>query len=136
MSILDKLKNMVTVDDEYENIEDTMTELNLDERPVKPVDELAGKKAGIILIEPTDFAVVATIVDYLKADRIVTINLHKLTPDLARRVVDFVTGAVYAIEGTIEKAGPNIFICAPKNIGVKGEISSDDIEHIPGSSQF
>ena len=49
-------------------------------------------------------------------------NLHRLQKDQAKRVVDFLSGVIYAIEGDIQRIGPKIFLCTPRNISVAGTI--------------
>ena len=53
------------------------------------------------------------------------VNLKRVTPDQAKRIVDFLYGAIYAIGGRIQKLGGGIFLCTPKNVSVQGKITSD-----------
>ena len=48
-----------------------------------------------------------------------------MTPDQAKRIVDFLSGTIYAIGGDLQKIGGGIFLCTPKNINVQGKISDD-----------
>ncbi|MNI95478.1 Cell division protein SepF [compost metagenome] len=50
-------------------------------------------------------------------------NLHKSRQDQALRIVDFLSGTVYALNGTISKIGPNIFFCTPDGVDIQGSIS-------------
>ena len=56
------------------------------------------------------------------------VNLHRLQKDQAKRVVDFLSGVIYAIEGDIQRIGPKIFLCTPRNISVAGTIDLDEDE--------
>ena len=56
------------------------------------------------------------------------VNLHRLQKEQSKRVVDFLSGVIFAIEGDIQRIGPRIFLCTPKNIGVSGTIDLDEDE--------
>jgi cell division inhibitor SepF len=77
----------------------------------------------MILLEPRTYEETQEIADHLRNRRPVVINLQRLHHDQAKRVVDFLSGTVYAIGGDIQKIGSNIFICTPDNIEVQGSIS-------------
>ena len=52
--------------------------------------------------------------------------MKRVTPDQAKRIVDFLSGTVYALEGDLQKIGAGIFLCTPKNVDVEGAITDDD----------
>ena len=52
-------------------------------------------------------------------------NLKRVTPDQAKRIVDFLSGTIYAIGGDLQKLGGGIFLCTPKNVNVEGKISDE-----------
>ena len=79
----------------------------------------------MMLLEPRAYSEGQQIVDYLKARNAVVVNLKRVTPDQAKRIVDFLYGAIYAIGGKIQKLGGGIFLCTPKNVNVEGKISDD-----------
>ena len=58
----------------------------------------------------------------------VVLNLKRVTKDQAKRIADFVSGAVYAIGGTMQNIGGGSFLCTPKNVNVEGKISNDKDE--------
>ena len=64
----------------------------------------------------------------LKTKKATVVNLHRLQKDQAKRVVDFLSGVIYAIEGDIQRIGPKIFLCTPRNISVAGTIDLDEDE--------
>ena len=84
---------------------------------------MAGSK--MMLLEPRAYSEGQQIVDYLKARNAVVVNLKRVTPDQAKRIVDFLYGAIYAIGGKFQKLGGGIFLCTPKNVNVEGKISDD-----------
>ena len=61
----------------------------------------------------------------LRVEFAVVVNLKRVTPDQAKRIVDFLWGTIYAIGGDIQKLGGGIFLCAPGSIDVEGTISDD-----------
>ena len=80
----------------------------------------------MILLEPRAFSEAQTIADYLKARNTVVVNTKRVTPEITKRIVDFLSGALYAIEGDLQKLGNGIFLCTPNNVNVEGKISGED----------
>ena len=80
----------------------------------------------MILLEPRAFSEAQTIADYLKARNTVVVNLKRVTPEIAKRIVDFLSGSVYAIGGDLQKLGNGIVLCTPNNVNVEGKISGDE----------
>lgn len=72
----------------------------------------------IIVIEPSIFDDVQLVADYLKKERPVVINFERTEQDIAKRIIDFISGVTYALGGTIQKVGNHIFFAAPSNIDV------------------
>lgn len=89
--------------------------------------EEAGEGSKMILLEPRAFSESQQIADYLKKRNTVVVNLKRVTPDQGKRVIDFVSGTLYAIGGTMQKLGDGIFLCTPKNITVQGKMTEDDM---------
>jgi len=89
------------------------------------VEKLAGGNK-MILLEPRAFSEAQTIVDYLRNRDTVVVNLKRVTPEIAKRIVDFLSGSVYAISGDLQKLGNGIFLCTPNNVPVEGKISDGD----------
>ena len=84
----------------------------------------AGSK--MMLLEPRAYSESQQIADYLKNKNTVVVNMKRVTADQAKRIVDFLSGTVYAIGGDLQKIGVGIFLCTPRNINVEGSISEDD----------
>ena len=80
----------------------------------------------MILLEPRAYSESQQIADYLKSKNTVVVNMKRVTPDQAKRIVDFLSGTVYAIGGDLQKIGTGIFLCTPKNIPVEGSISEEE----------
>lgn len=84
---------------------------------------IAGSK--MMLLEPRAYSESQQIADYLKNRSAVVVNLKRVTPDQAKRIVDFLYGTIYAIGGDLQKLGGGIFLCTPNNVNVEGKISDD-----------
>lgn len=84
---------------------------------------IAGSK--MMLLEPRAYSESQQIADYLKNRSAVVVNLKRVTPDQAKRIVDFLYGTIYAINGDIQKLGGGIFLCTPNNVTVDGKISEE-----------
>ena len=81
--------------------------------------------AKMMLLEPRAYSESQQIADYLKNRSSVVVNLKRVTPDQAKRIVDFLYGTIYAIGGDLQKLGGGIFLCTPNNVNVEGSISED-----------
>lgn len=81
------------------------------------------KSSKVVLIEPRVYAEAQDIADQLKNRKAVVVNLQRIEKDQAKRIVDFLSGTVYAIGGDIQKIGTDIFLCTPDNVEVSGNIS-------------
>ncbi len=84
---------------------------------------VAGSK--MMLLEPRAYSESQQIADYLKSRSAVVVNLKRVTPDQAKRIVDFLSGTLYAIGGGLEKLGGGVFLCTPNNVNVEGKITDD-----------
>ena len=88
----------------------------------------ANKDSHLVLFEPRAYSETQEIAIYLKQKRAAVVNLHRLQKEQSKRVIDFLSGVIFAIEGDIQQIGPKIFLCTPKNIGVSGNITMDSNE--------
>lgn len=80
----------------------------------------------MILLEPRAFSESQQIADHLKKRNTVVVNMKRVTAEQAKRIIDFLSGTVYAIGGDLQKIGVGIFLCTPKNVNVEGSISDED----------
>ena len=88
--------------------------------------ETTGNGNKMILLEPRAFSESQQIADHLKNRHTVVVNLKRVTKDQAKRIVDFLSGCIYAIGGDLQKIGGGIFLCTPRNMSVQGKISNDE----------
>ena len=107
---------------EGEATEDAYYTLNLEEAYKNGNSE--GNK--MILLEPRAYSESQQIADHLKKRNTVVVNLKRVTPEQAKRIVDFLSGTLYAIGGDLQKLGTGIFLCTPKNINVQGKMSDEE----------
>ncbi|MCA1029992.1 cell division protein SepF [Bacillus timonensis] len=136
MSLKTKFKSFFALDDEYEYNEEEYMEQEDDQyEPIKPTKgnsqskqnvvslQSVQKSSKVILFEPRVYAEAQEIADHLKNRRAVVVNLQRIQHDQAKRIIDFLSGTVYAIGGDIQRIGSNIFLCTPDNVDVSGNIS-------------
>jgi cell division inhibitor SepF len=82
----------------------------------------AAVQLKVQVLEPVGFEDAAKAADHLKGRKQVVINLEHLNRETAQRVVDFLSGVTYALNGTIQKVGNNIFLFAPSNVIITAEL--------------
>ncbi len=97
--------------------------------------EETAEGSKMILLEPRAYSESQQIADYLKKRNTVVVNLKRVTPEQGKRIIDFVSGTLYAIGGSMQKLGDGIFLCTPKNICIQGKMSDEEIESKPRRSK-
>ena len=148
MSFLDKIKNMVNVDEDgYYPDDDVDTGAFLgdyeetEERPVrqprrtprsadqeKVVNIHTTAQLQVVLSKPEKFDEALGIADNLNEKRTVVLNLESVSKDVARRLIDFLTGVAYANNGQIKRVANSTFIITPYNVDVMGDLI-DELEN-------
>ena len=134
MGVMDKFLNVMKLNDvedefdsdDYYDDEEVET-ISQYEAPKSQVKKVASD-TKMVLFEPRSFDEAEEIARHLKSRRAAVVNLHKLQRDYAQRTIDFLTGVVVALDGSIQKIGHNVILCTPKNVGVDGEINLDSEE--------
>ncbi len=113
-------------DDENENIfsTDNVSDAYYNLKPEEALQENDGG-SKMILLEPRAYSESQQIVDYLRNRNAVVVNLKRVTSDQAKRIVDFLSGTIYAIGGEIQKIGGGIFLCTPNNVNIQGKITDE-----------
>lgn len=84
-----------------------------------------GENARVVLVEPVRFEESQGIADNLLDHKAVVINIESCDTDIAAKIIDFVGGVVYAIDGTIQKVSQGIVLAAPQNIDIASELKHD-----------
>ena len=75
----------------------------------------------VVVIEPTSFDDSQKVADFLRNDQPVVVNFETTEPPVRKRMTDFISGTIYALNGTIRTIGPNILVCAPRNVDIDAE---------------
>ncbi|PTJ85416.1 cell division protein SepF [Staphylococcus succinus] len=91
--------------------------------------DFAKESSKMCLFEPRVFSDTQDIADELKNRRATLVNLQRIDKVSAKRIIDFLSGTVYAIGGDIQRVGSDIFLCTPDNVEVAGNIT-DQIENM------
>ncbi|MHB1421258.1 MAG: cell division protein SepF [Bacillota bacterium] len=79
----------------------------------------------MVVVRPVSYDQVQAIADHLKSRRPVIINMEETDKDIARRVLDFISGTIYAINGSMQKVSNGVFLFLPSNVTVAGDYSSE-----------
>ena len=83
----------------------------------------------MVISQPTSFEQSESICDLLKEKKSVIVNLEYVNKDIARRIVDVVSGAVHALDGHIQKVSNSIFLIAPYNYEITNEMAREEIKN-------
>ena len=110
----DEDDNLVGTEDEFYSMSES--------EAIKEADKSGNK---MILMEPRAYSESQQIADHLKNRNSVVVNLKRVTTEQAKRIIDFLSGCIYAIGGTMQKIGVGIYLCTPKNVNVQGKITDE-----------
>ncbi len=89
------------------------------------VSMTATTQLEVAVLQPTTYEDASEIADRLKAKKAVVVNLEDLTKEDAVKVLDFISGVVYALEGNIQKVSGGIFLIAPYNVSIAGDVRDE-----------
>lgn len=138
MKMLDKIKELMDgpeeeMDEDIEEGMDFVTKPDFadgDEpkRSNKVVNIHATAQLQVVLVKPERFDDASTVADHLNAKRTVVLNLESANKDVARRILDFLSGVAYANDGQIKKVANCTFIITPYNVGIMGDLL-DELEN-------
>ena len=93
----------------------------------KVVDIHTTAKLQVVLKKPERFDDASSVADHLNAKRTVVLNLESTNKDIARRLVDFLSGVAYAGDGKIKKVAANTYIITPYSVDIMGDLI-DELE--------
>ena len=118
------------IDDEYEDYEeDELEELPVNTRTKqvnnKVVNIHTAGNMKVAVHEPLNYEDAPKIVDDLKMRKTVVVNLEQLESGIKRQIFDFINGGLYSLEGSIQKVSKDIFILAPSNVEIDGNIRDE-----------
>ncbi|AKL95559.1 cell division protein SepF [Clostridium aceticum] len=133
--LIDKVKYFMGLDvfeeeevegeEELMQQQDDMTPIVSNNKKNKILNIHTTTQMKVVLYEPSSFDEASGIVDSLKNRKPVIINLESVEPELARKFFDFLNGAIYALDGNIQKVSTGIFILAPNNVDISGNIKEE-----------
>ena len=103
-------------------------ERRADDRHNKVVNIHATTQLNVVLVKPERFENASEIADHLKEKRTVVLNLESTNKDVARRLIDFLSGVAYAGEGKIKKVAANTYIITPYSVDIMGDLI-DELEN-------
>ena len=136
MSFIDKAKELIFgFDDDEEMDFSAANDAPIDfQTPVpqssatkksKVVNIAATTQLKVVVVQIEEFEEAREVADHLRSKKPVVINLEKLDKDVARRVIDFISGAVYSLGGSIQKVSGGIFLIAPYNVDIMGDVRDE-----------
>lgn len=135
-NFMNKMMNVMGLGEEEEKVEETVPAFE-SKRRERDDDSAFGSKKGkvvnihtttqlkVVVIQPTSYNDAQDVADHLKNKKPVVVNLERLEKDDARKMVDFLSGAVYALDGSMQKVANGILLLAPYNVGIMGDFSSE-----------
>ncbi len=95
----------------------------------KVVSMAQGQTIKMVISQPTNFEQSEEICGLLKEKKSVIVNLEYVNKDVARRIIDFISGGVYALDGHIQKISNSIFLIAPMNYEITNEMAREEIKN-------
>ena len=137
--VLDFL-GMETEEEEYDELEnegydyedaeeEEVEEKKLFGRKNKVVSMPQTNQIKMVISQPTTFEQSEEICNYLKERKSIIVNLEYVNKDIARRIVDFISGGVHALDGHIQKVSNSIFLVAPTNYEISNEMAREEIKN-------
>lgn len=127
MNLVDRFLNLIGFEEEPEEEAEVPSEPVHDERRARraPLVSLpgGGRQMRVVVCEPVSFDEVQGIADQLKARRPVVLNLEGMDKDLAQKILNFLSGCTYTLDGQMQRVGTGIFLLTPPNV----EVAMDEI---------
>ncbi len=107
-----------------------------DQAPAMGAGSVSADSVRMVVFQPQTYEDTQTIIDNLKSRKPVIVNLESLNVDVAQRVLDFISGAIYALDGSVRKVSKGIFLLAPKGVDISGNFTSALPGSIKGKNYF
>ena len=121
-------ENIYEYEDEDENVEDKKNNIFGRKNKVVSMPQAQTQAIKMVISQPTTFEQSDEICSFLKEKKSVIVNLEYVNKDVARRIVDFISGGVYALDGYIQKVSNSIFLVAPSNYEITNEMAREEIK--------
>lgn len=127
-------------EEEEDNVYEYTSEREEEEEPEVEEKGLFGRRNKIVsmpqpqsvkmvITQPTGFDQSEDICNYLKEKKSIIVNLEYVNKDVARRIVDFLSGAVHALDGHIQKVSNSIFLIAPVNYDISSDLAREELKN-------
>ena len=123
-------ENVYEYEDEEEEVEDKKIfgRRNREKEKVVSMPQAQTNAIKMVISQPTTFEQSDEICSFLKEKKSVIVNLEYVNKDVARRIVDFISGGVYALDGYIQKVSNSIFLVAPSNYEITNEMAREEMK--------
>ena len=121
-------ENVYEYEDEEEETEVEDRKLFGRKNKVVPMQQAQGNSIKMVISQPTTFEQSDEICSFIKEKKSVIVNLEYVNKDVARRIVDFISGGVYALDGYIQKISNSIFLVAPSNYEITNEMAREEMK--------
>ena len=139
-AIMNKVWNLFGIDQaEDEELEEDVYDYEYEEpveqkksfikRNSKVVAMPQSQSVRMVISQPTSFEQSEEICGFLKEKKSVIVNLEYVNKDVARRIVDFISGGVYSLDAHIQKVSNSIFLIAPTNYEITNEMAREEIKN-------
>ena len=115
--------------EDIENQEEDEDDRRIWGRRSKVVNMPQTQQVKMVICQPTTFEQSEAICDLLKEKKSIIVNLEYVNKDIARRIVDVVSGAVHALDGNLQKVSNSIFLVAPYNYDITNEMAREEIKN-------
>ena len=121
------LKDLVSTEEEIEEEEVEEVAATSDyEQPAQK--NILKTDAKMMIFEPRSYSDATEIVKYLKVQKACVVNIHRLQNEVRQRLIDVLWGAVYAIDGKIQKVGTDVYLRTPRSVTVDGMVGGPEAE--------
>ena len=128
MEANDEEENLDTVETNYYDEDYEEEKRPMFGRKSKVVNMPQAQQIEMVISQPTTFEQSEVICQYLKEKKSCIVNLEYVNKDVARRIVDFISGGVYALDGHIQKVSNSIFLVAPTNYEISNEVAREEMK--------
>ncbi len=140
MSIVNKMLNLIGFETQEDYEEELIENSEFSNSRIFEEDESETMESGkrnkvvkihttaqlkLVVMQPENFEDARDIANHLKNKKPVVINLESVERSVSQRIVDFLSGAVYALDGNIQKVSNGIFLIAPYNVGIMGDFKDE-----------
>ena len=121
-------ENIYDYEDEEEEVEDKKLFGRRNREKIVSMPQAQTNAIKMVISQPTTFEQSDEICSFLKEKKSVIVNLEYVNKDVARRIVDFISGGVYALDGYIQKVSNSIFLVAPSNYQITNEMAREEMK--------